>query len=257
MGLEELATSLGQKILKDAILEFLSEKIEKYVEQKVRAEKSIETILYFTVFNPKGPSSSINEFLEDLLKSVDRRIEVKEEPWKTRLLVGKSQFIVEIHITRLRDILFYDMIYQELLSALEDGEGEFRIVEDEGLPRELGSDEPQVLEKISDITIVIYPYGRPRAEDVHRFVQMVYDRVAQDLGVDRAVVKIRIYGPPKSKELSNIEKRLKELKIRVYRSYGDGDLESLTAILTTPSEILSDKVYKAIYGGGLLDRFVH
>jgi len=71
--------------------------------------------------------------------------------------------------------------------------------------------------------------------------------VARVLGADRAVVKVKVYGLSKSKELSSIEKKLRELKIRVYRS--SGDVENLTVILTTPIEILSDK---AIYGGGLL-----
>jgi len=252
MELQKVMLSLGEEVLKDMILELL----EKYIEERVRATKSIESILYFTVFNPKGLSSSINEFLEDLSRSVDRKIEVKEGPWNTRLLVGKSQFIVETHVTRLRDILFYDAIYQELLSALESEEEELRVDEDEDLPRELGLNNPQILEKISDITIIIYPYGRPRAEDVYRFVQIVYDRVARVLGVDRAVVKVKAYGLSKSRELSSIEKKLRELKIRVYRSSGDGDVENLTVILTTPIEILSDKVYKAIYGGSLLGNLV-
>ena len=76
--------------------------------------------------------------------------------------------------------------------------------------------------------------------------------MARVLGADRAVVKVKVYGLSKSKELSSIEKKLRELKMRVYRSSGDSNIENLTVILTTPIEILSDKAYKAIYGGGLL-----
>jgi hypothetical protein len=243
----ELGTSLGLEILKDLISEFLRIKIEEYVEKQVRETRSIGSLIYFTIFNPRVSAIDINEFLENLVMSVGQKVP-KESPWHIHLLVGRSQLIINAYITKLSDILFYEAMYRELVDALEgDEQYEDNAVENRDLAHEFGLEDSRVLEKISDITIVIFPLGKPRIEDIRKLIQAIYDKGAQDLGTDRAVVKIAIYAPLRSKDLNDIEKKLRNLRVRVYRS--SNNVEKLIAILSTPGQILSDEVYRAIYGG--------
>jgi hypothetical protein len=251
MGFDTIATSFG-RLAFESLAEILAKRIEKYIEEKALSRKSVESIIYFTMFNPRVSDSSASEFIKDLLKNVDQKVEIKEFPWKTLYLVGKTVFIIEFYVTKLGSILFYDAIYREFIDALEVGNRP-ELVKDKDLPSELGLNDPQILEKISDITIVISPYEKPRAEDVYRLIKIIYDKGAQDFGVDRSVAKIRIYGPNKSRELNNIEKKLRELKVRIYRS--SNNIEKLTVVLNTPSEILNERIYKAIYSGSILSIF--
>ena len=247
----ELGMPFGLEILKDFIKEGLREMIEKYVEEQVRKTRTVGSIIYFTVFNPRVSTVSINEFLEDLAKSVGQKVPMKEPSGSLHLLIGKSQFIIYAYATKLSDILFYDAMYRELVDALEGGEEQYEgsAVENKDLAYEFGLEDSRVLEKISDITVVIFPLGKPRAEDVHKLTQAIYDRGVQALGSDRAVVKISIYAPSRSKGLNDVEEKLRDLHVRVYRS-SNNDVEKLVVVLNVPSQILSDKVYRAIYGGG-------
>jgi hypothetical protein len=247
----ELGVSFGLEILKDFIKEGFRVAIEKLVEKQVLERKTIGSIIYFTMFNPRISTINLDEFLEGLVKSVGQKLPTREPFQRVHLLlIGRTQFIIDAYVTKLSDILFYDRMHRELVDALEGGEERYEIdmSESEDLARELGLEDPQILEKISDITIIMSPRGKPRAEDVHELIRVIYDKGAQDFSVDRAVVKITIYAPSGSKDLDDIDKKLRGLRIRTYR-LPFNDIEKLIVVLNTPSQILGDKVYRAVYGG--------
>jgi hypothetical protein len=247
----EVGASLGLEVLKDLTKEGFRRVFEEQIEKRVLERKTMESVIYFTMFNPRVSSIDVNELLENIANSAGQRIPVEVFSRNIYLQVGKSKFVIDAYTTKLGDILFYDAMYQKLLDALEGGEAPYEVdvIEDKDLAREFGIDDSRYLEKISDITVIILPIGRPRAEDVYKLIQVIYDKGGQDLGTDRAVAKITIYAPPRSGELNDIEKKLRDLRVRLYRL--SDEIEKLVVVLTTPSQILNDKVYRAIYGGGL------
>jgi hypothetical protein len=246
----DVGTSLGLEVFKDLIKEGLRKVIEEQIEKRVLERKTMESTIYFTMFNPRVSLIDVNEFLENIANCAGQKVPVKGFSRNIYLQVDKSMFVIDAYTTKLGDILFYDAMYQKLLDALEGGEAPYEVnaIENKDLAHEFGIDDSRYLEKISDITVIILPIGRPRADDVYKLIQVIYDKGGQDLGTDRAVAKITIYAPPKSGELNGIEKKLRDLRVRLYRL--SDKIEKLAVVLTTPSQILNGKVYRAIYGGG-------
>jgi hypothetical protein len=253
----EVGASLGLEVLKDLTKEGIRKVIEEQIEKHVLERKTMESVIYFTMFNPRVSSIDVNEFLENIANSAGQKVPVEVFSQNIYLQVGKSKFVIDAYTTKLGDILFYDAMYQKLLDALEGGEAQYEVnaIENKELAHEFGIDDSRYLEKISDITVIILPFGRPRAEDVYKLIQVIYDKGGQDLGTDRAIAKITIYAPPGSRELNDIEKKLRDLRVRVYRL--SNKIEKLVVVLSTPSQILNGKVYKAIYGGGLPFSLLH
>jgi hypothetical protein len=249
MDVGEVAAGMALGLLKGAAKEAVKECVEVLAERLSYSKGIITSVIYFTVFEPKASEGDVREFVEKAINRVGTIENTGEGPLRMAALVGKSRFWLQSLITRLNDILFYEAMYNEFIDAIEGAAKYLEVKPEEGPAKELGIEESEVLEKIVDVTLIIYPEGKVRAEDVYTLIKTFYDKASELLISGRATLKIRIFGYEKDEELNIIEGRLKRLKVSTYRSR---EKPILTAILM-PSQMLDREVYKAIYGGRVID----
>lgn len=249
----DIAVSIGLRVVEGAAEKIFEKLIEKLVEDLSRSGATA-SVLYFTLLEPKVTAGAVESFAKRVY-GTGVLVDVKEVPVGRLLRVGKSHFALTFYVTRLGDILFYDALYSELVDALESGEGSPEVPLDDELAEELGVDR-ELIDRVSDVTVTVLPWDKPRAEDVHQLISSIYSIAVQELFTDRAVLKIRIFG--KGEETVKLKSRLERLGVRVYRSERSEGTVVLTVVLLTPPQILDPRVYRTIYGGiGFISSLKH
>jgi len=248
----------------DVIMSKILERIDTVLETLSQRQKALVSLIYITIFRPRASESELRAFIEKVAGSVGRvdesaselQVPEEEQGYGIPLIVGKSRFRLQLFITRLSDILFYEAMYRRLLDAIE-GEAEggttelgVEIVKElaEELGVEADGEDKEVLEEVADVTVAVRTEGRVRTEDVYSLVSTVVDESNLLLRPRGIVAKIRVIGYGNEKKLDEIEKKLRERGVSVYRSR---EKPVLTAVLTHLTQILDKEVYSIIYGSGL------
>jgi hypothetical protein len=210
----------------------------------------ITSLIYVTVFEPRVTEKDIIKFIEKIINSVGKvdksALEAsgsEEQDIGIPIVVGKSHFRLYHYDTRLSDMLFYESLYRKLIDAIEGSETEeYEEGPDEELMEEIGLEKGkeslEVLEKVTDMTIVIQPLGSVRTEDAHTLIQAIVDEV-NFLHATGVMIKIRVIGYENEKKLNEIEK-LRERGVMVYR---DVEKPILTIVLIRNSQILDSVIY--------------
>jgi hypothetical protein len=240
------------------------ERLESLLESQSKSQGAMKSLIYVTIFEPRVTEKDVVAFIEKIINGVGKIDKSALEASVTEgqdfgmpIIVGKSHFKLYYYATRLNDILFYETLYRKLLDAIEGGETEDyeeepdeELVEEIGL--EKGKESAEALEKVTDITIVIQPMSSVRAEDVYTLIRAIVDEV-NFLHASGVTVKIRVIGYGNEKKLNEIEKKLREHGIMVYR---DAEKPLLTIVLLRNSLILDKNVYNVIYGEGPLAKLL-
>jgi len=240
------------------------ERLESLLESQSKSRGVITSLIYVTIFEPRVTEKDIAEFIEKIINGVGKidkstlEASVTEgQDFSMPIIVGKSHFKLYHYATRLNDILFYEALYRKLLDAIEGGETEDHEEEpDEGLVEEIGlekgKESVEVLEKVTDITIVIQPMSNVRTEDVYTLIRTIVDET-NFLHASGVTVKIRVIGYENEKRLNEIEKKLRERNVMVYRNT---EKPVLTIVLSRNSQILDKDIYSIIFSEGLLTKIL-
>ena len=247
-----------------ALMSKAVELLESLLESQSKSRGVITSLIYVTIFESRVTEKDIAEFIEKIINGVGKTDKSTLEASVTEgqglgipIIVGKSRFKLYYYATRLSDILFYEALYRKLLDAVEGSETENYEEElDEGLVEEIGlekgKESSEVLEKVTDITIVIQPMGSVRAEDVYTLIRTIVDEM-NFLHASGATVKIRVIGYENEKRLNEIEKKLRERNVMVYRNT---EKPVLTIVLSRNSQILDKDIYSIIFSEGLLTKIL-
>ena len=239
--ISQLGKEIGKEISKE-VGRGLVKEVPRLLKELGRS-KGFRSEVYFTFFKPRIARE--DEFIEIIRELVSNIGEI-EEPTGVSLArkivvnIGKSKFQLEILVTKLNDVLFYEKLYNELIDVMQGGTEYTATMADDELIDELGIERAS-LEDIVDATLVIYPEEKVRPDDLYTLIKTLYDRVPRDLGTERAVVKIRISAKD-NKALNSIYKKLSSLNISMYRGENN-----LTVVLHSPPQILDEEVYKVIF----------
>jgi hypothetical protein len=238
-----------------ALMSKVIEHLESLLESQSKNWGVITSLIYVTIFEPRVTENDIAVFIEKVINGVGKidkdaleASATERQDFGTPIIVGKSHFKLYYYATRLSDMLFYESLYRRLLDALEGDETEDHEEEpDEELVEEIGlekdKESSEVLEKVTDITIVIQPMGNVRAEDVHTLIRTIVDET-NFLHASGTTVKIRVIGYENEKKLNEIEKKLRERNVMVYRNT---EKPILTIVLSRNSQILDKDIYSIIY----------
>jgi hypothetical protein len=240
------------------------ERLESLLESQSKSQGAMKSLIYVTIFEPRVTEKDIVAFIEKIINGVGKIDKSALEASVTEgqnfgmpIIVGKSHFKLYYYATRLNDILFYETLYRKLLDAIEGGETEDyeeepdeELVEEIGL--EKGKESVEVLEKVTDITIVIQPMSSVRAEDVYTLIRTIVDETSF-LHASGVTVKIRVIGYENEKRLNEIEKKLRERNVMVYRNT---EKPVLTIVLSRNSQILDKDIYSIIFSEGLLTKII-
>jgi hypothetical protein len=117
---------------------------------------------------------------------------------------------------------------------------------DEELPKDLGVSES--MERLLDITYIIIPQGKVRADDVYDLMKKLSDSASSKFESSKYVVKMRIFDY--INKLEKLRNKLTKLEINdTYLLKDENGYEGeLVANLLTPSQVLDKGVYKAVFG---------
>jgi hypothetical protein len=247
-----------------ALMSKAVELLESLLESQSKSQGVITSLIYVTIFEPRVAEKDIVEFIEKIINGVGKIDKSTLEASATEgqglgipTIVGKSHFKLYYYATRLSDILFYEALYRKLLDAIEGSETENHeeepdeeLVEEIGL--EKGKESSEALEKVTDITIVIQPMSNVRAEDVYTLIRTIVDEM-NFLHASGVTVKIRVIGYENEKRLNEIEKKLRERNVMVYRNT---EKPVLTIVLSRNSQILDKDIYSIIFSEGLLTKIL-
>jgi hypothetical protein len=249
MVAEEVIAGLAGGVVRGVTKKIVSEMIEDFVEKLSRDKGIIATVIYFTIFKPKIFEDDIERFITSTINKIGGIKSFEEEPFRDAIHIGKSRFWLWSSITKIRDVIFYETLFSELINAIE-GEEKYQETElDKELVKELGVKE-DALEEINDVTLVICPDPeRVRVEDVHLLIKTLFDEAVIFLASQRIALKIKIFGYKKERALNAIEGRLRRLGVLIYRGEKSEEKPVLT-VVPTPSQALEKGLYEAIYSKG-------
>jgi len=237
-------TGAAERIIGNAIEDFIvSLKRERKGERVV--------VIYFTIFKPRediteedaGDPTFLNT-LGILEKELEEKVGVAKADAVLR--VGNTEFLVWITYTKLSDVFYFDTILDNIMHFSSGDYDKIQLQLDEELPKDLGVSES--MKRLLDITYIIIPQGKVRADDVYDLMKKLSDSASLKFESSKYVVKMRIFDY--MNKLEKLRNKLTMLEINdTYLLKDENGYEGeLVANLLTPSQVLDKGVYKAVFG---------
>jgi len=251
---EHILSSITSEAITGAVEGIFRGAIEKIINRLKRERKGErKAVIYFTIFKPREDitEKDAGDILNTL--GIPGRNDIEGIKADAVIKIGNTEFLIWITYTKLSDVFYFDTMLSNIEYFLIADYDKIQLQLDEELPKDLGISES--MERLLDITYIIIPQDKVRADDVYELMKKLSDYASSKFDSSKYVVKIRIFDC--TNELEKLRNKLTELEI--YNTHllkdktkcekDENEYEGeLVANLLTPSQILNKKVYEAIFG---------
>jgi hypothetical protein len=250
---EHILSSIMGDTITGAVERIIGSAIEETIVSLKRERKGERiVVIYFTIFKPREDitEEDAGDFLNtlDTLGILEKKLEEKVGVAKADavLRIGDTEFLIWITYTKLSDVFYFDTILDNIMHFSSGDYDKVQLQLDEELPKDLGISES--MERLLDITYIIIPQGKVRADDVYELMKKLSDSASSKFESSKYVVKMRIFDY--INKLEKLRNKLTRLEINdTYLLKDENGYEGeLVANLLTPSQVLDKGVYKAVFG---------
>jgi len=244
---EHILSSIMGDTITGAVGRIIGSAIEETIVSLKRERKGKRiVVIYFTIFKPREDITE--EDAGDILNTlgIPGRNDIEGIKADAVIKIGNTEFLIWITYTKLSDVFYFDTILDNIMHFSSGDYDKVQLQLDEELPKDLGVSES--MERLLDITYIIIPQGKVRADDVYDLMKKLSDSASSKFESSKYVVKMRIFDY--INKLEKLRNKLTKLEINdTYLLKDENGYEGeLVANLLTPSQVLDKGVYKAVFG---------